>query len=64
MNFPFFHQVMVAGGLEPTLRHSNVVSRFTANGSSGREIDTERGSTAKDKDKKVVKKHSYNTSRI
>ena len=35
MNFPFFHQVIVAGGLEPELRHSKKASFDTEKGSGG-----------------------------
>ena len=46
MNFPLFHQVMVALGLEPTLRHSTIAGLEIENGSTGSTMDTFSGSTA------------------
>ena len=40
MNFPLFHQVIVAGGLDPELRHSSTARRDTENGSVGGEMVT------------------------
>jgi hypothetical protein len=40
MNFPRFHQVIVAGGLEPELRHSKTAGREMENGSVGDEMVT------------------------
>ena len=45
MNFPRFHQVIVAGGLDPELRHSNMANRVTEKGSAGGEMVTVKGST-------------------
>ncbi len=47
MNFPFFHQVTVAGGREPTVTHSRVVTLFTEKGWSFPEMDTVLGNTEK-----------------
>ena len=48
MNLPFFHQVSVAGGHEPSLRHSRYERACdTDSGSSGGKwILTVRGNTA------------------
>ena len=51
MNFPFFHQVIVAGGLEPELRHSKKASFDTEKGSGGVEMVTVWGNTVKKKKK-------------
>ena len=40
MNFPLFHHVIVAGGLEPELRHSKIAGLETENGSGGEEMVT------------------------
>jgi hypothetical protein len=45
INFPRFHHVMVAGGLEPTLLHSMAAEREMENGSDGSTMDTFKGST-------------------
>ena len=46
MNFPFFHQVIVAGGRDPKLLHTKTTDLDTDNGSSGRTSCTDVGSTA------------------
>ena len=53
MNFPFFHQVIVAGGLEPELRHSKKAGLDTEKGSGGDEMVTVWGNTVKKKKKKI-----------
>ena len=45
MNFPFFHQVIVAGGRDPKLLHTKTTDLDTDNGSSGRTSCTDVGST-------------------
>ena len=47
MNFPLFHQVIVAGGLDPELRHSRKAIRETEKGSSGSDMVTLTGKTEK-----------------
>ena len=54
MNFPLFHQVIVAGGLEPELRHSKVAGLDTEKGSGGDEMVTVWGNTEKEKKNKNV----------
>lgn len=49
MNFPLFHQVIVAGGLDPELRHSSTARRDTENGSVGGEMVTVWGRTETEK---------------
>ena len=46
MNLPFFHQVIVAGGLDPELLQINVTDFDTDNGSVGFTNSTFVGSTA------------------
>ena len=45
MNLPFFHQVIVAGGLDPELLQINVTDFDTDNGSVGFTNSTFVGST-------------------
>ena len=47
MNFPLFHHVIVAGGLEPELRHSKKAGLDTEKGSGGDEMVTIWGNTGK-----------------
>ena len=47
MNFPLFHHVIVAGGLEPELRHSKKAGLDTEKGSGGDEMVTIWGNTEK-----------------
>ena len=47
MNFPFFHQVIVAGGRDPLLLHTSITDLDTDNGSSGLSSCTVVGSTRK-----------------
>ena len=47
MNFPFFHQVIVAGGRDPLLLHTSMTDLDTDNGSSGLSSRTVVGSTRK-----------------
>ena len=48
MNFPFFHQVIVAGGRDPKLLQIKTTDFDTDNGSVGLTISTFVGSTEKD----------------
>ena len=48
MNFPFFHQVIVAGGRDPKLLQIKTTDFDTDNGSDGLTISTSVGSTEKD----------------
>ena len=52
MNFPLFHHVIVAGGLEPELRHSKKAGLDTAKGSGGDKMVTIWGNTEK-KEKRI-----------
>ena len=45
MNFALFHQVIVAGGLDPELRHSSTATRDTEKGSAGGVMVTVCGKT-------------------
>jgi len=45
MNFPFFHHVIVAGGRDPMLLHTNITAFDTDKGSSGRTNSTDVGKT-------------------
>ena len=47
MNFALFHQVIVAGGLDPELRHSSTAMRDTEKGSVGGVMVTVCGKTEK-----------------
>ena len=49
MNLPFFHQVIVAGGLDPELLQINVTDFDTDNGSVGFTNSTFVGSTENEK---------------
>ena len=54
MNFPLFHQVMMAGGLEPRLRHSMTAAREMEKGSEGSTMLTFNGSTENENKNKSV----------
>ena len=45
MNFALFHQVIVAGGLDPELQHSSTATRETEKGSAGGAMVTVCGKT-------------------
>ena len=49
MNFPFFHHVIVAGGLDPTLVQVSLATLVMDRGSEGSRMETERGSTGIEK---------------
>ena len=55
MNLPFFHQVIVAGGLDPELLQINVTDFDTDNGSVGFTNSTFVGSTENEKIIIIVK---------
>ena len=61
MNFPFFHQVIVAGGRDPKLLQIKTTDFDTDNGSVGLTISTFVGSTEKD-DVMLTKFFEYITS--
>ena len=55
MNFALFHQVIVAGGLDPELRHSSTAMRDTEKGSVGGVMVTVCGKTEKYRNEKNIK---------
>ena len=59
MNFALFHQVIVAGGLDPELRHSSTAMRDTEKGSVGGVMVTVCGKTEKYRKEKTSNLVNY-----